>query len=237
MIKSLVQLFSGYEIPLIIAIILSYLFGSISFSIIVTRIFKKNADIRDMGSGNAGTTNVLRSIGRVPAVITFIGDFSKCVIAVFFSRLIFNNFTYAPELTVLLVSYLSGIACIMGHLFPCFYGFRGGKGVLTTAAMVLIIDWRVFLILFVIFAVVFLLSRIVSLSSIAAASLYPFATFIVTYFIDYKNSIVTGIPLSYVWVVTFLTLIVAITVVWKHSENIKRLKEGTEKKISLRRSR
>lgn len=226
-----------YGLQIVAAAVLGYLLGSVSFSIIITRKFEQKADIRSMGSGNAGFTNVLRSVGRLPAVLTLIGDFGKGVIAVLAGKLIFQYFSGIPDLSFTVMqygAYLAGFACLMGHLYPCYFGFKGGKGVLTTAAMMLLIDWRVFLIEIAIFILVFLFSRIISLSSVIGACLYPVSTFAVTFFIDYLPHRQAGgdFPLSYVVITTLVALLVGAVVIIKHRQNIKRILAGTEKKIT-----
>ena len=226
-----------YGLQIIATALIGYLLGSISFSIIITRKFEQKADIRTMGSGNAGFTNVLRSVGKLPATLTLIGDFGKGVVAVLIGKLIFQFFAITPDVSFTVAqygAYLAGFACLMGHLFPCYFGFRGGKGVLTTAAMMLLIDWRVFLIEIAIVLIIFLIFRIISLSSVIAACLYPVSTFMVTYFIDYLPNHRAGAdyPLSYVVITTLVALLIGVVVIVKHRQNIKRILAGTEKRIT-----
>lgn len=235
--KVITEFCGTYGIPILAAAVIGYLLGSISFSIIITRKFDQKADIRTMGSGNAGFTNVLRSVGRLPAVLTLIGDFGKGVVAVLIGKLIFQFWSGTPDLSFTVMqygAYLAGFACLMGHLYPCYFGFKGGKGVLTTAAMMLLIDWRVFLIEIAIFILVFLCSRIISLCSVIGAICYPISTFLVTFFIDYMPHRMSGIdyPFSYVIITTLVALLVGVVVIIKHRANIKRILAGTEKKIT-----
>lgn len=214
-----------------------YLLGSVSFSIIFTKAFAKK-DIRDCGSGNAGATNVLRSVGARAALLTFVCDFAKCVAAVLIGSAIFGALAaaepgQAANLTAKYGAYIGGTGCLFGHLYPVYFHFKGGKGVTTTAAMMVLFDWRVFLIEFALFLILFAWKRIVSLGSIAAGAVYPFVTFAVTFFLDYQG--VGGYPLSYVIIATVVTAIVGFTVVCKHKENIKRLRAGTEKQIHFRK--
>ena len=227
---------SNYTLPAVVTALVSYLLGSISFSIIFTKLFDKK-DIRTMGSGNAGATNVLRSVGKVPAILTFIGDFGKGVLAIVIGKMIFMTFSVyhtVPFTIQQYGAYIAGFSSILGHIYPLYFKFKGGKGVLTTAAMMLLIDYRVFLILGIVFLIVFVSTRIVSLSSIIAAGGYPIATFIITYFLDYKHNL--GVPnsdftLNYVIIATLVTALIGGLVVIKHKENIKRILAGTEKKI------
>ena len=135
-------------LALLLTAVVAYLLGSINWAIIITRLFSKK-DIRDEGSGNAGATNVLRSEGPLPALLTTLGDLAKSMAAVLLGRylVIHFHFAYAGEWPVtaagLVGGYLAGLFCVMGHLFPVFYNFRGGKGVLATLGMFLVADWRV----------------------------------------------------------------------------------------------
>lgn len=219
-----------YYFELILLFVVSYLIGSINFSIIVTKI-KKTQDIRTIGSGNAGFTNVLRSIGVGPAIITFVGDFLKGLLAVYLSRLIIQTNPLAEtDIFILQYSvYLSGLGCLLGHLYPCFFEFKGGKGILTSWAVTLLIDYRIFLIMILIFLALLVMTKIVSIGSLAAAISYPIVTFLVTYFWDCNE--VHNI--TYVVMCTFISLIVGVMVFYKHIPNLKRLINGAEKKISI----
>lgn len=240
MLQELTEFFRLYAIPGLLAAVIGYLLGSISFSIIITRFFERKADIRTMGSGNAGFTNVLRSVGKLPAILTFVGDFGKGVLAVALGRSMFQWFSQAGAASYMELqygAYLAGVACLIGHLFPCYFGFKGGKGVLTTAAMMLLIDWRVFLIECFIFLLIFLFSKIISLSSIVAALLYPITTFCVVFFLDFlpNQNVQALVNLSYVIITTVITTCVAAVVIAKHHSNISRILSGEEKKITSKK--
>ena len=153
--------------------VIAYLLGSINPAVIVTRVWTKGKkDIRDMGSGNAGFTNVLRSVGKVPAIITIVCDALKCVAAVllgglFFSLMLSNHYgTQDSVLNLQLVNlgkYIAGIFCILGHSFPLYFHFKGGKGVVSAAALMLTEDWRVFLMILGTFLILFLITRVLKL--------------------------------------------------------------------------
>ena len=131
--------------------VIAYLLGSISFSIIFTKLFSHKQDIRTMGSGNAGATNVLRSVGPKAAICTFIFDFAKGILSVFIGRQLFAYMTTFTSIEgigsgelIQYGAYIAGFCCAMGHIFPIFFGFKGGKGVLTSWAIIALIDWRAF---------------------------------------------------------------------------------------------
>ena len=225
--------------------IVGYLLGSRSFSIIFTKIFAKT-DIRAHGSGNAGATNVLRTVGKRAAALTFVFDFLKAVVAVILGRIIFQSIASTQGIDQALVilgkygAYIGGTAAFIGHLYPLYFGFRGGKGVITSAALGLLIDWRLFLVELALFVAIFLWKKTISLASVIIASTYPLVTFLITYFIDHKHYVkYGGVPYSvnYVIVTTVTLAIIGWTIVWKHRENIKRLIAGTEKPISFHKKK
>lgn len=213
----------------------AYLFGSISFAVIFTKMSSKK-DIREMGSGNAGFTNVLRTVGVVPAVFTLLFDFLKGVIAGFFGRWLFSmietsDATLSEEL-IIYGGFIGGIFAIIGHMYPVYFGFKGGKGIVTAAAMMAVTDWRVFLLIVGTFLLVFFISKIISLASITCAALYGVYTFAISYFVEYSYGY---FPFRYVLITSLLALFLGIFVIIKHKENIKRLLKGEEKKITAKK--
>ena len=218
----------------------AYLIGSLSPAILITRAFTRQ-DIRTLGSGNAGFTNVLRSVGTLPAVLTITCDFLKGVVAVLFGWWLFSSMAVtndvAPIEYVKYGGYLAGMFTIIGHAFPLYFGFKGGKGVVTTAAMMAVVDWRVFLICFAGFLIVFLITRIISLGSMLGASLYPIVTCLVLYFGEYLPRI--GQPdelrFRFVMISTLFAAVVAVMVIIMHKDNIKRLIRGEEKKLKVKK--
>lgn len=213
-------------IKYILIAVIAYLLGSLNFSIILSEVVKKK-DIRDSGSGNAGATNMLRTYGKKAAVGTMIGDILKVALGIIIAfaildvpmKYIFSNPADAAEIQrVMLYKEFTGLFCVLGHIFPLYFKFKGGKGVAACTGMVIIVDWRIALILFVIFIGVILISKWISLGSIVIALLYP-----VLIFAFYKNFILAAVAL----------LFTAIVIV-AHRENIKRLAKGTENKISIK---
>lgn len=227
-----------FILPTLLVAVVSYFLGSLSFSIIFTKLFNHNTDIRSLGSGNAGATNVLRSVGPKAAIYTFIFDFAKGAASVVIGRYVFlyvGGLVGAPQLVSQYGAYIGGVLCVVGHIFPVYFGFKGGKGVLTCAAMIALIDWRVFIIVISIFIILFLITRIVSLSSIVAACSFPVATFLITFFADYRagTSSVGPVSLTYVFATTAIALLMAVILTVKHKSNIERIKNGTEKKLTI----
>ena len=125
----------------------------------------------------------------------------------------------------------------MGHMFPVYFGFKGGKGVVTTAALMAVAEWRVFLVIIALFLIIFAISKIISLGSVICAVCYPIATFCFTFFVDYLPNVNTAAAHSmlYVIVSTLFTLLIGLCVIIKHRSNIQRLLNGTEKKITAKK--
>lgn len=224
----------------LITALAAYLLGSINTAVMVTGIVTKGKkDIRQMGSGNAGFTNVLRSVGKVPAIVTIVCDALKCVVAVLLGGFIFSFIAADSQILssefVNCGKYIAGIFCILGHSYPVYFHFKGGKGVVTAAALMLVEDWRVFLCIIATFLIIFLITKIISAASITCAVLYAPYTFVMTFVFDYLNG--GGYSLAYVLLSTFAALVIGIFVAVKHKDNIKRLLRGEEKKITSKKVR
>ncbi len=217
--------------------IIAYLLGSINTAVIVTRVVT-GKDIRNMGSGNAGFTNVLRSVGKTPAVCTIIGDFLKGVVSVFIGGIIFSfipaegNAVLGSEFMAV-GKYVAGVCCILGHSYPLFFRFKGGKGVVTAAALMLVSDWRVFLMILGTFLIIFIASKTISIASLSCAALYGFYTLIISLTYDYFSG--AGYSITYVVFCTLCSFLIGAFVIIKHKENIKRIIRGEEKKISVKK--
>lgn len=207
--------------------VISYLLGSCNSSIIVVKLLK-GEDIRNFGSGNAGLTNTLRCFGKLPAALTLAGDLLKGVVAVFICKALCSAFAVGlgPGCDVHFIGYVAGFFAVIGHIFPVYYGFKGGKGVLVGVSVFLVIDPIVFCILILIFAVMLSITRYVSVSSITAASLCPVITFLMQYFAE-NNSM--NLSLTY----TVMTIPICSLVIFMHRSNIARLRNGTENRFSF----
>ena len=225
-------------ICILLTMIISYLLGSCNSSIIVVRLLK-HEDIREHGSKNAGLTNTLRCYGKLPALLTLIGDFAKGIVAVLISLLVFkliigeNCFTspaewYPEVLDKQSVGYISGIFSILGHIFPIYYGFKGGKGILVSCSILIVIDPMTFVIIIPFFALVLFITRYVSVASISAAVFYPILTFILHYFAE-------GEPMNICVAHVILVTCTSVLIIYMHKANIQRLRNGTENKFSFKK--
>lgn len=198
-----------------ITALIAYLLGSISFAIIVSKVYAHD-DVRKYGSKNAGMTNILRTYGKLPAFFTLLGDFLKGVLAVVIGRWIFSTM----GITAFDAGYVAGFFALLGHLYPVYFGFKGGKGVLTSLGIIMVVNPLVFFILLIIFLPILFITKIVSLISITGALLYPVITLVVDLCLR-KPALFD---------VLFAALF-SVIVIYKHKDNIRRLLNGTEKRI------
>ncbi len=221
----------NYVIAVAAAAAIGYLLGSCNFSIIVVRLIK-GVDIRTMGSKNAGLTNTLRCAGKGCALLTLIGDLGKGVVAVLLSRWICSMLEAGlnPGNNVHYIGYIAGLFAIIGHVFPVYYGFKGGKGVLVGVSTFIVVDWRLFFILIAIFAVILAISKYVSLSSIIATACCPPIAF-------FMQMVVSGDTWQRSLFYAVLAVPMAGLIIWMHRSNIERLKNGTENKFSFKSSK
>lgn len=209
----------------IIMALIAYCIGSINFSVMIS---KKIAgfDIREKGSGNAGSTNMLRSIGKRAAALTLICDVLKGVVAIIIAMILGN---IVENLNRELLLQIAGIAVVLGHTFPVFFQFKGGKGVATSLGVLLLSNWQIGLICLVFALVLMILTRMVSLGSCAAAVLFP----ILTLFINDNYTVLSEGKSGNVYFI--YSIILAIIVLYNHRSNIKRILNGTENKLNLKK--
>lgn len=209
----------------VLVLIMAYLIGSINFSIIIS---KKMAgfDLREKGSGNAGTTNMLRTVGKKAAALTLVCDILKGIVPVLIAILIGNIANqFGAGVYVEYLAQIAGIATIIGHTFPIFFGFKGGKGVASSLGLLLIINWQVGLICLVFALLIMAFTKMVSAGSVTAAVLFPVLIIFGVgsqYFITPGNYVVFSIALAAV-------------VIFNHRSNIKRILSGTENKLSFKK--
>lgn len=193
-----------------------YLLGSANSSLIVGRFY--GVDIRQHGSGNAGMTNTLRNLGKTAAMLVTIGDLLKGVIACLIGLYIIGDIPGVGKLGVM----VGGAAAILGHNWPVYFGFRGGKGILTSLSVVLMMDWRIGLILLGLFIIVVAVTRYVSLGSILGSALFP---------------VVAAIPVfSKNMVFIIFAALIGVLAIIRHRTNIGRIFSGTESKLGSKKS-
>lgn len=199
--------------------IIAYLIGSINFSILIS---KKMAgfDVREKGSGNAGTTNVLRSVGKKAAALTLICDISKGIVSILIAVIVGK---FVKNVSPAILVEVAALFVVIGHTFPVFFGFRGGKGVATSLGVILLVNWKIGLICLVFALVLIAITRMVSLGSISAAVLFA----VLTVFI--RDGYIAEFEGSYI----IFGVILASLVIFNHRSNLKRILAGNENKISF----
>ena len=191
----------------VIIAVCAYLLGSLSFAIIVSKV-TLGKDIRNYGSGNAGLTNAYRTMGAGKTLFVLIGDIAKGAAAI----------SIGAYLAGPIGKLVAGIFVILGHMFPMYFGFRGGKGVLVGAVMLLLFDWRIFLVAFVLFFAAVFATRWISLGSILGAVSFPITTFAF-----YRDPVLTAMAFG-----------MAVAVIFMHRSNIVRILHGEENKFSFK---
>ena len=194
-----------------LTLLVSYLLGCFNGSVMTSHFIIRD-DVRQHGSGNAGLTNFYRTYGARYALCVIICDMGKTVLACLIGGYLMHWVVGDWTLGLL----IAGIGCELGHMFPVFFGLRGGKGILSGGVLVLLLDWRVALIAWDLFAVLWLTTRYVSLGSVTATASMPVSVFLL---------------MGHNWLYTVLSAAVAALVIWCHRGNIRRLLTGTEKKF------
>lgn len=207
-------------LPRILCLLLGYLFGIFQTAYFVGKIH--GIDIREHGSGNAGTTNALRVLGKKAGAFVFAGDFLKCFLVIWLVRLLFKK--SLPEILPLLEIYAAA-GCILGHNFPIQLGFRGGKGIACTAGLLAAFDIRIALVALLTFLLVVAVTRYVSLGSILVVTELAFG---VIFFGQRGDYAMTQAPLRELYVIVVFLAVMAI---YRHRTNIKRLFNGTENRV------
>lgn len=203
----------------ILMAVIAYAIGSVNFSVIFSKKFA-GFDVREKGSGNAGTTNMLRSVGKGLAALTLICDILKGIISILIAIGIGK---IAKEVKPEILVQIAGIFAILGHTFPVYFGFKGGKGVATSLGILLLVNWQIGLICLVFALVLMILTRMVSLGSIMTSILFPILTIFIT-----ENYIVSG---NYI----VFGFIMAVIVIFNHRANIKRIYNGEENRIGAKK--
>ena len=211
---------AGVLLPAVVTAVIAYLCGCFNGAVIVSKYILWD-DVRTHGSGNAGLTNFFRTFGGPLTFVVILTDVLKAVVAVLVGVFLVGQLlpvdgAGAQAAAAALAKYWTGLFCLLGHMFPCMFQFKGGKGILSGGTLVLLLNWRVAAVAWALFLLLWLTTRYVSLASITATCSAP----ITVYFVYGHN-----------WLYTGLCLAVAALVVWCHRENIQRLLHGTEKKF------
>ena len=205
----------------VIIALAGYLLGSFNGAILISRWLRKE-DIRARGSGNAGLTNFYRNYGGMDTLLVLVIDVGKAVLACFIGQWILG--AKAPDWATFGAVYC-GVFTVLGHVFPIWFGFKGGKGILTSGAVGAFVSWKIIGALLVVFIIVLLLSRYVSLGSIVCCGVYPFLFWWFTP------------PDQHPLYVTLLSVVLSLLALWMHRTNIQRLAAGKENKFTFHKSK
>jgi len=195
--------------------VISYLIGSLNMAILISK-FHKSKDIRDYGSGNAGMTNMLRTFGKRAATWTFVGDFLKGAIVVFVAREIGKSLQMNLDL-----AYIAALFVMLGHIYPLYFGFKGGKGIATALGAMFVLNWIAFVTIAIGIAPMVFIIKIVSAVCLCGASLYPVLNFVVL-FLQGRSFFGEVVPY------TVMSLLMALLVFYAHRDKKKRLRSGPE---------
>lgn len=197
-----------------ITAVAGYFLGCFNGAVIVSKYILRN-DVRTHGSGNAGLTNFYRVFGGPLTLVVILTDVVKAVLAVLIGTALFTRAGLDPVLG----KYFAGCLCMVGHVFPCMFGFKGGKGILSGGAIAIMIDWRLAVVCWGGFLLLAILTRWVSLGSLSTGLTLPFMTWIL-----YQD-----------WLLLGLGLVIGALIIWKHWGNLQRILKGTESKFSFHR--
>lgn len=212
----------------VLCIVIGYCFGLFQTGFIIGKI--KNIDIREHGSGNSGTTNTMRTLGKTLGIVTFFGDALKAVFAMLFTYLLFKG--SFPEHSFLLALY-TGLGTILGHNYPFYMNFKGGKGIATTGGMIFAMaffDWKFIVIGFIVFFSVMFITKYVSVGSISFT-----VCFLIEMIVFGQLNMINGLNINDRFEVYVLTALVTLLSIIRHKDNIIRLFNGNERKIGQKK--
>lgn len=208
--------------PLAAVVVIAYFLGCINTALILSKYILHD-DVRNHGSGNAGLTNFYRTFGKKMVVWVIVGDLLKAVVSCHVGGLLLQGvltpYLPSPEAALAMGKLIGGILCMLGHSFPCMFDFKGGKGVLCGAGVIITMDWRITLICLGVFALLVACTRWVSLGSMVAAVLFPINCWII------YDSIA----------VTLLAVVAGFLIVYRHKENAKRIAKGEENRFEIKK--
>lgn len=216
----LTDLGSAAILPALLTAVIAYFCGCFNGAVIVSKYILRD-DVRTHGSGNAGLTNFYRTFGGPLTLVVILTDVFKAIVAIWVGMFLFRQMIANEVLIIALSKYWAGLFCLLGHMFPCMFHFKGGKGILSGGAIAIMIDWRIALVVWGGFLILAILTRYVSLGSCWAGASFPFATWFV-----YHNV-----------VITVLGAVIGLLILYMHRGNIKRLLTGTENKFSLHKKK
>lgn len=201
--------------------LIAYFCGCFNGAVIVSKYILHD-DVRNHGSGNAGLTNFHRTFGGALTFVVILTDMLKAVVALWLSGVVLEClFPGEPEIMFVLAKYWAALFCLLGHMFPCMFGFKGGKGILSGGTVALMIDWRIALVVWGGFLILVILTRYVSLGSVWAGASFPFISWYC-----YPHPIIV-----------VLAFLCGGLVVWQHRGNIQRLIHGNERKLSFHKKK
>lgn len=201
--------------------LIGYFCGCFNGAVIVSKYILRD-DVRNHGSGNAGLTNFHRTFGGMLTFVVILTDVLKAVVALWLSGIVLEFFSQGePEIVYVTAKYWAGLFCLLGHMFPCMFGFKGGKGILSGGTIALMVDWRIALVVWGGFLVLVILTRYVSLGSVWAGASFPF----ISWYCFPEPAVV------------ILAFLCGGLVVWQHRGNIQRLIHGNERKLSFHKKK
>ena len=213
----LTALGSAFVFPALLIAAIAYFCGCFNGAVIVSKYILRD-DIRNHGSGNAGLTNFYRTFGGFLTLVVILCDVLKAIIAIWVGILLTKQILVDDAVAVNLAKYWAGMFCLLGHMFPCMFHFKGGKGILSGGTIAIMLDWRLALLVWGGFLILAVLTRYVSLGSVFAAAAFPVGTWL---FVSHDP------------VIMALALLLGGLVLYMHRANIHRLLTGTENKFSL----
>ena len=219
-LAALTELGSALVLPALLTAVIAYFCGCFNGAVIVSKYILRD-DVRNHGSGNAGLTNFFRTFGGPLTFVVILTDVLKAIAAILIGTMLFRQMVADEAMVVTLAEYWSGLFCLLGHMFPCMFHFKGGKGILSGGTIAIMIDWRVALVVWGGFLVLAILTRYISLGSCWAGASFPFVTWFV-----YQSS-----------VITVLGAVIGLLILYMHRGNIHRLLTGTENKFSLHKKK
>jgi glycerol-3-phosphate acyltransferase PlsY len=213
---------TGFVIKAVLSVLIGYLLGSLNTSLIVGKFY--GIDVRQHGSGNAGMTNTLRTLGKLAAIYVIIGDVLKgvisCLVGFYILKGIDTNIVEYLGYDQRVGFLIGGLGAILGHNWPIYFGFKGGKGILTTFSVIMMSSPQIGLILLGIFLIIVAVTRYISLGSIIGSALFPFVSAVAV-----KSIVFTA-----------FAAIVGLLAILRHHSNIGRLLKGTESKLGVKKA-